>query len=163
VSLLPHLTRVGRTYVVVVVLLGFAVIAESLLRLYSAPIGAQWLLLAFLTLISGSACVELPHSNVTISISEAFVFAAVLLYGPAAGTLTVALDGLVISFWIAKRRPETERALLLCSIFQHRPCRRGVHRNCSSRSPGLHHSPQAPHHSTRSSRPSDSSRSHTLV
>jgi putative nucleotidyltransferase with HDIG domain len=82
-----------------------------LLRLYSAPIGAQWLLLAFLTLISGSACVELPHSNVTISISEAFVFAAVLLYGPAAGTLTVALDGLVISFWIAKRRPETERAL----------------------------------------------------
>src|SRR5207237_6087577 len=74
-------------------------------------IGPQWRLLALLTLISGSACVELPHSNVTISISEAFVFTAVLLYGPAAGTLTVALDGLVISFWIAKRRPEAERAL----------------------------------------------------
>jgi putative nucleotidyltransferase with HDIG domain len=95
----------------IVIVVGFFVIAESLLQLYRAPIGAQWLLLALLTLISGSACVELPHSNVTISISEAFVFAAVLLYGPAAGTLTVALDGLVISFWVAKRRPELERAL----------------------------------------------------
>src|SRR5688572_30649977 len=91
--------------------MGFLVIGESLLQLYRTPIGTQWLLLAFLTLISGSACVELPRSNVTISISEAFVFAAVLLYGPAAGTLIVALDGLVISFWIAKRRPELERAL----------------------------------------------------
>jgi putative nucleotidyltransferase with HDIG domain len=91
--------------------MGFLIILESLFQLYREPIGSQWLLLAFLTLISGSACVELPHSNVTISISEAFVFAAVLLYGPAAGTLTVALDGLVISYWIARRRPEIERAL----------------------------------------------------
>jgi putative nucleotidyltransferase with HDIG domain len=107
----PHLSRPGRAFVSLVITLGLLVIAESLLRLYRAPIGTQWLLLALLTLISGSACVELPHSNVTISISEAFVFAAVLLYGPAAGTLTVALDGLVISFWIAKRRPELHRAL----------------------------------------------------
>jgi putative nucleotidyltransferase with HDIG domain len=105
------LSRLGRAFVSIVIVVGFSVIAESLLQLYRAPIGAQWLLLALLTLISGSACVELPHSNVTISISEAFVFAAVLLYGPSAGTLTVALDGLVISFWIAKRRPELERAL----------------------------------------------------
>jgi putative nucleotidyltransferase with HDIG domain len=73
--------------------------------------GLQWLLLAVLTLISGSASVELPRANVSISISEAFVFTAVLLYGPAAGTLTVALDGLVISFWVARRRPELHRAL----------------------------------------------------
>lgn len=105
------LSRLGRTFVSAVILAGFLVIAESFLQLYRAPIGTQWLLLAALTLISGSAGVELPHSNITISISEAFVFAAVLLYGPAAGTLIVALDGLVISFWIAKRRPEIERAL----------------------------------------------------
>ena len=110
-SLAPDLSPPGRAFVSLVILAGFLVIGESLLRLYQVPIGTQWLLLAFLTLISGSACVELPHSNVTISISEAFVFAAVLLYGPAAGTLTVALDGLVISFWIAKRRPELERVL----------------------------------------------------
>src|SRR5262245_18587169 len=64
-----------------------------------------------LTLISGSASVKLPGANVAISISESFVFTAVLLYGPAAGTLIVTLDGLVISFWIAKRHPEPIRAL----------------------------------------------------
>jgi len=111
VSSSSDLTRFGRIYVSAVLLLGFFVIGESLIQLYRFPIGTQWLLLALLTLISGSASVELPHSNITISISEAFVFSAVLLYGPAAGTLTVALDGLVISLWIAKRRPELHRAM----------------------------------------------------
>ena len=110
-SFAPRLTSLGRAYLLTVIALGFLVIGESLLQLYRAPIGSQWLLLAILTLISGSASVELPGANVSISISEAFVFTAVLLYGPAAGTLTVALDGLVISFWIAKRRPEIHRAL----------------------------------------------------
>lgn len=90
-------------------------IAESLLQLYRTPLGAQglrqWVLLAILTLISGSASVELPRANVSMSISEAFVFTAVLLYGPSVGTLTVALDGLVISLWVARRRPELHRAL----------------------------------------------------
>lgn len=107
----PELTRAGRVYLTAVILAGFLVIGESLLELYTHPLGARWLLLAFLTLISGSASIELPRANVSISISEAFVFTAVLLYGPAAGTLTVALDGLVISLWIARRRPQIDRAL----------------------------------------------------
>jgi diguanylate cyclase (GGDEF)-like protein/putative nucleotidyltransferase with HDIG domain len=114
VEFAPNLSRAGRIYLATVIGLGFLVIGESLLSLYRAPLGSQglqWLLLAVLTLISGSASVELPKANVSISISEAFVFTAVLLYGPAAGTLTVALDGLVISFWVARRRPELHRAL----------------------------------------------------
>ena len=43
--------------------------------------------------------------------SETFVFTAVLLFGTAAGTLIVALDSLVISFWLARRRPEPLRVL----------------------------------------------------
>src|SRR5215831_4935942 len=108
------MSRTGRIYLATVIVLGFLVIGESLHQLYRAPLGSQglqWVLLAVLTLISGSASVELPRANVSISISEAFVFTAVLLYGPAAGTLTVALDGLVISFWVARRRPELHRAL----------------------------------------------------
>src|SRR3954447_24579651 len=106
--------RTGRIYIATVIGLGFLVIGESLFRVWQAPLGSQglqWGLLAVLTLISGSASVELPRANVSISISEAFVFTAVLLYGPAAGTLTVALDGLVISFWVAKRRPQLDRAI----------------------------------------------------
>src|SRR5262249_49126932 len=110
----PRLSRIARIYLGTVVGLGFLVIGDSLVRIYEFPLGTQglqWVLLAVLTLISGSASVELPRANVSISISEAFVFTAVLLYGPAAGTLTVALDGLVISFWVARRRPELHRAL----------------------------------------------------
>src|SRR5262249_37459741 len=91
--------------------LGILVIVRSLQQLIAAPVDTQWLLLAFLTLVSGSAGVKLPRSDVTISISDAFSFAAVLLYGPAAGTAIAALDGLVISFWQARRRAEAERVL----------------------------------------------------
>jgi putative nucleotidyltransferase with HDIG domain len=107
----PRLSAYGRTYVSAVILLGFTVITSSVFELVQAPVSSQWLVLAALTLISGSATVKLPSVPASISISEVFVFAAVLLYGPAAGTLTVALDGLVISYWIAKRRKEPYRAL----------------------------------------------------
>src|SRR5262249_17527473 len=60
---------------------------------------------------SGSATVRLPSIPASLSVSETFVFSSVLLFGSSAGTLTVALDGLVISLWMAKRRPEWYRAL----------------------------------------------------
>ncbi len=106
-----HFTRSGRLYIWVVIVVGTLVIGNSLYEMYREPIGYQWFLLAALTLISGSATVRLPSSLASISISETFVFTAVLLYGPAAGTLIVTLDGLVISFWLAKRHHEPHRAL----------------------------------------------------
>jgi putative nucleotidyltransferase with HDIG domain len=111
---MPSSTRLsinGRVYVTAVIVVGFAVISGSIYQLIARPVGWQWFLLAALTLISGSATVKLPSVPASISVSETFVIAAVLLYGPAAGTLTVALDGLVISYWIAKRRREPYRAL----------------------------------------------------
>src|SRR3954466_8929583 len=105
------LTRPGRLYVWSVIAAGFAVVGGSIYHLYGEPIGNQWFMLAALTLISGSATVRLPSTYASISISETFVFTAVLLYGPAAGTVIVALDGLVGSFWISKRHREVHRAL----------------------------------------------------
>jgi putative nucleotidyltransferase with HDIG domain len=107
----PLLPKNGRAYVSAVMLSGFLVVIWSAHQLIQRPVEFQWFLLAALTLISGSATVKLPSVSASISISETFVFAAVLLYGPAAGTLIVALDGLVISFWISKRRQEPYRAL----------------------------------------------------
>lgn len=106
-----RLSAYGRAYIATIILLGFCVVGGSVYQLYVNPIGYQWFLLAALTLMSGSATVKLPSVPASISISETFVFTAILLYGPAAGTLIVALDGLVISYWIAKRRPELHRAL----------------------------------------------------
>ena len=107
----PLLPQRGRAYIGAVILGGFFAVAWSARMLAVHPVGYQWFLLAALTLVSGSATVKLPSVPASISISETFVFAAVLLYGPSAGTLIVALDGLVISFWISKRRQEPYRAL----------------------------------------------------
>ena len=106
-----RLSQFGRVYLWAVITLGLLIIGHSLFALYHHPIGYEWFIIAGLTLISGSATVRLPSSYASISISETFVFTAVLLFGPAAGTLIVALDGLVISFWLAKRHREPHRAL----------------------------------------------------
>ena len=92
--------RQGHVYVWSVFTLGIAVIGSSVYTITVEPLGPEWIFLAALTLVSGSATIRLPSVPATISISETFVFTAILLFGPAAGTLTVALDSLVISFWL---------------------------------------------------------------
>src|SRR5437870_3694248 len=98
-----RLSSWGRIYVTAVVCLGAATILYSGHELLAKPIGWSWFILALLTLLSGSATVKLPSVPATISISETFVFTSVLLFGPAAGTLTVTLDVLAISWWLARR------------------------------------------------------------
>jgi len=107
----PQITAFGRAYLAAVIVSGLIAVAFCLIDVQSHPLPYQWYLLAALTLVSGSATVNLPTVGASISVSETFVFASVLLFGPSAGTITVALDGLVISFWMAKRRPEWYRAL----------------------------------------------------
>jgi putative nucleotidyltransferase with HDIG domain len=104
-------SRLGKLYLWSVILAGGLVIGRSIHQLIIDPVGYQWFILAGLTLISGSATVKIPSSFTSISISETFVFTAVLLYGPAAGTVLVVLDALVISFWMSKRHDEPHRAL----------------------------------------------------
>jgi putative nucleotidyltransferase with HDIG domain len=99
----------GQLFVAVVTLAGTAVIAHSISEVWRESLGPRWLILAVLTLLSGSATVKLPSVPATISISETFVFTSVLLYGPSAGTTIVALDGLIISSWFARRRKELYR------------------------------------------------------
>src|SRR5436853_4540390 len=105
------MTRSGHAYLAVVIAFGACVIGYSLYHVRVEPLGYQWYILAALALLSGSATVQLPSVSASISVSETFVFAAVLLFGGAAGTVTVALEGLVISYWMSRRRPEWYRAL----------------------------------------------------
>src|SRR6187397_1731991 len=112
-SAAKKLTRGGRLYVHGVIAIGFAVLLAAALDLPKGPDGYtfDWLVLAALTAISGSATVKLPSIPASLSVSETFVFTSVLLFGPAAGTLTVALDGLIISLWLHRRRKEFHRLL----------------------------------------------------
>ena len=97
----------GRAYLALVVAIGLGVIGSSLSDVITNPPGLEWLILAALTLFTGSFTVKLPSLSARISVSETFVFTSVLLFGPTTGTLTVVLDVLVISFWTnsQKRHP----------------------------------------------------------
>lgn len=96
-----QLKRPARAYVVGVVLAGAAAAAYSTHRLYQDPLDPQWIVIAALTLLTGSFSVKVASINARISVSEAFVFLAVLLFGAAAGTITVLLEALVVLFWMS--------------------------------------------------------------
>jgi putative nucleotidyltransferase with HDIG domain len=106
-----------RAYVAGVVVAGAVTVLQSFYDLTNHPIGWNWAILAILTLASGSATVRLPSLPATISVSETFVFTSVLLFGSAAGTLTVALDALVISFWsYRKGHPPYKIVFNVCAL-----------------------------------------------
>jgi diguanylate cyclase (GGDEF)-like protein/putative nucleotidyltransferase with HDIG domain len=91
----------AKAYVVGVVLAGAAAVAYSTVRLYQNPLDPQWIVIAALTLLTGSFSVKIASINARISVSEAFVFLAVLLFGAAAGTITVLLEALTVLFWMS--------------------------------------------------------------
>ena len=69
-STFASLSKPARAYVALVVCAGTATIAHSLYTLIQQPIGWSWLILAVLTLVSGSATIRLPSLPATISVSE---------------------------------------------------------------------------------------------
>jgi putative nucleotidyltransferase with HDIG domain len=107
----------ARTYIAIVIAIGSVVVVQSFVQLFLHNIGWTWTVLALLTLVSGSATVNLPSLPAIVSVSETFVFTSVLLFGPAAGTLTVALEALAISFWsYRKGHPSYKILFNVCAV-----------------------------------------------
>src|SRR5215216_237989 len=105
------LTDAGRFYVAAVCTVGIAIVLHSLIQVSRGTIGYQWFVLAGLTLLSGSFTVRIPTIPARLSVSETFVFAAAILFGPSAATIVVVLDSLVISFWLRKSSKRPSRVL----------------------------------------------------
>ena len=97
------LSRAGRAYVLAVVAFGGGLILPSMILLVLDATTPYWVILAALTLVSAPLSLRIPSLRATVTVTEPFVFAAALLFGPAAATLIIALDGLLVSVW-AKRR-----------------------------------------------------------
>ena len=108
---LRSLSSLGRAYVLCVSAIGLSIAAHSLAQLVVHPVSFQWLTLAALTLLTGSFTVRIPKINARLSVSDTFVFASVLLFGPAAGTITVLLDALIISLRLQHRSREPFRVI----------------------------------------------------
>ena len=100
----------ARVYITVIVVAGTLAVAASVHELTVAPPNPQWLVLALLAFLTGSFSIKLPSINARISVSEAFVFAAVLLFGPSAATIIVTLDAIILSSWASTRRHSKVRA-----------------------------------------------------
>jgi putative nucleotidyltransferase with HDIG domain len=89
---------------------GGTVLAVSVLHLAEYPVGAMWLVLAGLTVVTGWAKLQMPGVLASFSISDTFTMTAALLYGPAAAAVIVSLDGLVISAGLKKDRDWPRKA-----------------------------------------------------
>jgi putative nucleotidyltransferase with HDIG domain len=108
----PHsLSKGAQLYIASVILVGGTIATSSVVALVGEGARPAWLVLAVLTLASGSFTVRIPTIPARLSVSETFVFAAVLMFGPAAATVIVVLDTLVISFWLGRRANPLSRLL----------------------------------------------------
>jgi putative nucleotidyltransferase with HDIG domain len=93
------LSSSARLYFTGVIGAGVSVTILSVAQLYTRPTPHEWLVLAALATLTGSFTVRIPGVAARISVSDAFVFTAVLLFGPATATAVVALDCLVMTLW----------------------------------------------------------------
>ena len=103
------LSRGGRAFVGGVVAAGATVISYSIVQLVGSPPSPYWLILVLLTLLSGPLSIRVPSSRATISVSDTFVFASLVWFGPAAAAPTIALDGFFVS--LRGRRRSLSRGL----------------------------------------------------
>lgn len=110
-----NLTPKGQSYVVFVAAAGLLVLGHCITVLLTTTVDDEWVILAGLTLLSGAFSVKVPGLSARISVSETFVFSSVLLFGACTGTLTVALDVLVVSL-VSQRKHGSEPLRVLFNI-----------------------------------------------
>lgn len=115
-------TLLGRAYLGAIPTLGVALVAWSLYQAVLAPPSSRWLVVTVATALIGAYTVKIPGLVVRLSLSEPTVFLSTLLFGPAAGTLTAAVDALVMSLRLVPRLRTPHRILfnvgaLAASVF----------------------------------------------
>ena len=86
-------------------------LSHSVSVLWAMDLPLQWWALLTLTLIGGSAVLKIPSVPVNFSISDVFTLTAAVVFGPAAGTVMVAADSLVISAFLMRNGLPFERIL----------------------------------------------------
>jgi putative nucleotidyltransferase with HDIG domain len=95
----------GRAYIAVVAALGVPLGLYCVLRLVRDGAPAELLVFVALTVVSGRITLKVPSVSAYFSPSEMFAFTCVLLFGPEAGAITLALDSVVLG-WQRRLRLE---------------------------------------------------------
>jgi PAS domain S-box-containing protein len=84
-----------------VIATGTAACFWSIAELMRRPVPSTWFVLLGLTIVTGWSTLRMRHVPISFSISDTFTIAAALLFGPAAGTVIVVIDALVMSLRLA--------------------------------------------------------------
>jgi putative nucleotidyltransferase with HDIG domain len=101
----------ARPYVAAVIAGGLAILAFSAWQVLTAPVSVSLVVLLAITVTTGWLALRVPSMPISFSISDTFSTAAALLVGPAAGALTAAVDGLMLSFRMQSSARTTRRVL----------------------------------------------------
>jgi putative nucleotidyltransferase with HDIG domain len=96
-----------QVYVSAISALGLALFGWCVATVGSDGLPIEWWMFAGLTFISGRITLVVPGVEATFTVSEVFAFASVLLFGPEAGAVTLALDSLVLAW---HRRMKADKA-----------------------------------------------------
>jgi putative nucleotidyltransferase with HDIG domain len=96
-----------RPYIAGVATAGLCLFVYCVARIAGDGLPVEWWLFAALTFISGRITLVIPGLDARFTVSEVFAFTAVLLFGPEAGAVTLALDSLVLAW---HRRMALEKA-----------------------------------------------------
>jgi putative nucleotidyltransferase with HDIG domain len=86
---------------------GVAVVAWSIASLFGHSVPFEWIAFSVLTFATGFFTLKVPSIEARISVSEVFAFSCVMLFGPEMGALTVAVDGLLLSYRSRHSAPQT--------------------------------------------------------
>ncbi len=98
-------------YLGTVIAAGAMVLFASALQIIQEFPGPLWLVLVVMTCLTGWSAARMPGFPISLSMSDAFTIAAALLFGPGAGALTVACDGLIGSGGLSRARRTWSRIL----------------------------------------------------
>jgi hypothetical protein len=100
----------------VAITLGTLVVTFSLYTVFANAINYQWLILAYLTILTGAFTIRLAGLKSMLSVADTFVFINTILFGTGAGALTAALDGLLASLRLETAARKWRTAPLNTSI-----------------------------------------------
>lgn len=89
--------RLARPYVAAVTVTGIVLFGWCVSVVIRDSVPLQWLIFAGLTFACGRFTLRVPSVEATFSVSEMIGLTCVLLFGPAAGAITLALDCLALS------------------------------------------------------------------
>jgi putative nucleotidyltransferase with HDIG domain len=98
-------------YLATIIAAGVGTLGLSIRSMVAAPPDFRWLVLGALTIASSQLMMRMPVAPVSFSISDILIFTTALMFGPAAGSVLVAIDAAALSMRLVNDKRSITRYL----------------------------------------------------